>query len=64
MIFSSLTCKFLLISGILDDAYALCKACKQSLSSLLILMNVYRKELHYVVLSKLIEVRLTQFAWF
>ncbi|KAJ7951558.1 Aminopeptidase [Quillaja saponaria] len=42
--------------GILDDSYALCQAGKQSLSSLLALMNVYAKELDYVVLSKLIDV--------
>ncbi|XP_024180659.1 aminopeptidase M1 isoform X2 [Rosa chinensis] len=42
--------------GILDDAYALCEACEQSLSSLLSLMDVYRKEADYIVLSKLIDV--------
>lgn len=42
--------------GILDDTYALCEARQVSLSSLLLLMNVYRKELNYVVLSRLIEV--------
>ncbi|KAE7999069.1 hypothetical protein FH972_003551 [Carpinus fangiana] len=42
--------------GVLDDMYALCEACKESLSSLLSLMDVYRKELDYVVVSKLIEV--------
>lgn len=43
-------------SGILDDTYALCEACQVSVSSLLSLMNVYRKELDYTVLSRLIEV--------
>ncbi|KAG5537939.1 hypothetical protein RHGRI_025134 [Rhododendron griersonianum] len=42
--------------GILDDTYALCEACQVSLSSLLSLMNVYRKELDYTVLSRLIEI--------
>ncbi|KAH7547130.1 hypothetical protein FEM48_Zijuj01G0276600 [Ziziphus jujuba var. spinosa] len=42
--------------GILDDAYALCLACKQPLSALVSLMNVYRKEMDYVVLSRLIEI--------
>ncbi|XVF86850.1 hypothetical protein PTKIN_Ptkin18bG0075200 [Pterospermum kingtungense] len=42
--------------GILDDTYALCVACQQSLSSLLSLMDVYRKEIDYIVLSKLIDV--------
>jgi puromycin-sensitive aminopeptidase len=39
--------------------YALCEACKESLSSLLSLMDVYRKELDFVVVSKLIDVRIT-----
>nr|XP_011467403.1 PREDICTED: aminopeptidase M1-like [Fragaria vesca subsp. vesca] len=42
--------------GILDDSHALCEACEQSLSSLLCLMDVYRKEVDYIVLSKLIDV--------
>ncbi|XP_057455124.1 aminopeptidase M1-like isoform X2 [Lotus japonicus] len=42
--------------GILDDGNALCQACEQSLSSLLLLMDVYRKEPDYVVVSKLIDV--------
>ncbi|XP_035539457.1 aminopeptidase M1-like isoform X1 [Juglans regia] len=42
--------------GILDDAFALCMACKQSLSLLLSLMDAYRKELDFVVLSKLVDV--------
>ncbi|XP_031487859.1 protein INVOLVED IN DE NOVO 2-like [Nymphaea colorata] len=41
--------------GILDDSYALCRASKQSLSSLLILMDAYRDELDYTVLSCLIN---------
>ncbi|XVF27003.1 hypothetical protein REPUB_Repub14bG0069300 [Reevesia pubescens] len=43
-------------SGILDDMYALTVACEQSLSSLLTLMFVYKKEVDYIVLSKLIDV--------
>ncbi|XP_065866554.1 aminopeptidase M1-like, partial [Euphorbia lathyris] len=50
--FLSSTDKF----GILDDTYALCEACELSLSSLLSLMDVYRKELDYVVVSRLINV--------
>ncbi|GLT60800.1 hypothetical protein SLA2020_335500 [Shorea laevis] len=42
--------------GVLDDMYALCEACKESLSSLLSLMDVYRKELDFIVVSKLIDV--------
>ncbi|KAK9282412.1 hypothetical protein L1049_005329 [Liquidambar formosana] len=42
--------------GILDDTYALCEACELPLSSLLTLMDVYRKELDCIVLSKLIDI--------
>ncbi|XP_054780299.1 aminopeptidase M1-like isoform X2 [Prosopis cineraria] len=42
--------------GILDDANAVCQACEQSLSSLLLLMDVYRKEVDYVIVSKIIYV--------
>ncbi|KAK3013476.1 hypothetical protein RJ639_009784 [Escallonia herrerae] len=42
--------------GILDDAYALCEACEVSLSSLLSLMDAYRKELDYIVSSRLISI--------
>ncbi|XP_042488485.1 aminopeptidase M1 [Macadamia integrifolia] len=42
--------------GILDDSYSLCMARKQSLSSLFSLMDAYRKELDYTVLSYLITV--------
>eukprot|EP00268_Persea_americana_P036934 TRINITY_DN364_c0_g1_i1.p1 TRINITY_DN364_c0_g1~~TRINITY_DN364_c0_g1_i1.p1 ORF type:complete len:897 (+),score=171.49 TRINITY_DN364_c0_g1_i1:409-3099(+) len=42
--------------GILDDSYALCMACKQTLSSLFFLMDAYREELDYTVLSNLISV--------
>ncbi|XP_020219267.1 aminopeptidase M1 isoform X1 [Cajanus cajan] len=42
--------------GILDDGNALCQACEQSLSTLLMLMDVYRKDFDYVIVSKLINV--------
>ncbi|KAF2323598.1 hypothetical protein GH714_036269 [Hevea brasiliensis] len=42
--------------GILDDTCALCEASEISLSSLLSLMDVYRKKLDYIVVSKLIDV--------
>jgi len=42
--------------GILDDTYALCSACKQPLSALLSLMDAYRNELDYSVLSCLINI--------
>uniref|UniRef100_A0A0D6QRK3 Aminopeptidase n=1 Tax=Araucaria cunninghamii TaxID=56994 RepID=A0A0D6QRK3_ARACU len=42
--------------GILDDAYALCCSRKQPLSALLALMDVYRHELDYTVLSCLIDI--------
>jgi len=42
--------------GVLDDTYALCFACKQPLSALLSLMDVYRQELDYSVLSGLIDI--------
>ncbi|KHN01376.1 Puromycin-sensitive aminopeptidase [Glycine soja] len=45
-----------LLLGILDDGNALCQACEQSLSSLLMLKDVYRKEIDYVIVSKLIDV--------
>ncbi|XP_030490166.2 aminopeptidase M1 isoform X5 [Cannabis sativa] len=42
--------------GILDDAFALCMASQQSLSSLLTLMSSYSDEFDYTVLSNLITV--------
>ncbi|TXG68449.1 hypothetical protein EZV62_003384 [Acer yangbiense] len=42
--------------GILDDMFALCEACEQPLSSLLLLMNAYRNEMDNMVLLKLIDV--------
>ncbi|XP_057851747.2 aminopeptidase M1 [Cryptomeria japonica] len=42
--------------GLLDDTYALCHACKQPLSALISLVDVYRQELDYTVLLCLINV--------
>jgi len=42
--------------GVLDDTYALCSACKQPLSALLSMMDVYRQELDCSVLSCLIDI--------
>ncbi|MFS7974548.1 putative membrane alanyl aminopeptidase [Helianthus anomalus] len=41
--------------GILDDAYALCEAGEGSILSLLSLMDLYREDLDYVVLSRLMN---------
>ncbi|KAK9066171.1 hypothetical protein SSX86_013492 [Deinandra increscens subsp. villosa] len=41
--------------GILDDTYALCEAGEESILSLLSLMDLYREELDYTVLSRLIN---------
>ncbi|XP_057771207.1 aminopeptidase M1-like isoform X2 [Salvia miltiorrhiza] len=41
--------------GILDDAFALCEACLTPFSSLLHLMDMYRKDLEYIVLIRLIN---------
>ncbi|KAK0594752.1 hypothetical protein LWI29_000125 [Acer saccharum] len=43
--------------GILDDMFALCEACEQPLSSLLLLMNAYRNEMDNMVLLKLLDER-------
>lgn len=42
--------------GMLDDTYALCEACELPLSSLLSLMDVFKKEIDYNVLSRLINI--------
>lgn len=42
--------------GILDDTFALCEACLTPFSSLLHLMDTYKKDLEYVVLTRLIDV--------
>ncbi|CAK9164650.1 unnamed protein product [Ilex paraguariensis] len=49
--------------GILDDSYALCMACQQSLTSLLTLMGAYREEIDYAVLSNLISPMLLPHYW-
>lgn len=41
--------------GILDDTYALCEAGEESISSLLSLMDLFREDLDYLVLSRLIS---------
>ncbi|KAH7681919.1 Peptidase M1 alanine aminopeptidase/leukotriene A4 hydrolase protein [Dioscorea alata] len=41
--------------GILDDSFALCMACKQTMSSLISLMSAYREELNYTVVSQMIS---------
>lgn len=43
-------------AGILEDSYALCAACKQPLLELLSLMEVFKNESDYTVLSCLIDV--------
>ncbi|KAJ6808349.1 aminopeptidase M1-like [Iris pallida] len=42
--------------GLLEDSFALCMACKQTLSSLLSLLDAYREELEYTVLSHIITI--------
>ncbi|KAM7490579.1 hypothetical protein LguiA_033500 [Lonicera macranthoides] len=42
--------------GILDDAYALCMGCEQSLISLLTLTGAFTEEVDYIVLSNLISI--------
>ncbi|XP_042022611.1 aminopeptidase M1-like [Salvia splendens] len=42
--------------GVLDDAFALCEACFTPFSSLLHLMDTYRKDLEYIVLTRLIDI--------
>ncbi|KAK2997205.1 hypothetical protein RJ639_026490, partial [Escallonia herrerae] len=48
--------KFISSTGILDDSYALCMGCQQSLTSLLTLFSAYREEVDYTVLSNLISI--------
>lgn len=43
-------------SGTLDDAFSLCMASKNTLTSLLLLMEAYREEADYSVLSYLVDV--------
>ncbi|WOL09047.1 hypothetical protein Cni_G17800 [Canna indica] len=42
--------------GVLDDSFALCMACKQTLSSLLSLMASFSQENEYTVLSQIITI--------
>ncbi|KAM7510802.1 hypothetical protein LguiB_009677 [Lonicera macranthoides] len=42
--------------AVLEDSYALCMACEQSMTSLLSLMGAYKEELDYTVLSNLINI--------
>ncbi|XP_026656624.2 aminopeptidase M1-B-like isoform X2 [Phoenix dactylifera] len=42
--------------GILEDSYALCVACKQTLSSLLSLLDAYREEFDYTVLGHIVTI--------
>ncbi|GAB2269194.1 hypothetical protein Dimus_004123 [Dionaea muscipula] len=42
--------------GILDDTYALCQACEMPFCSLLSLMDAYKEEFDYIVLSRLIDI--------
>lgn len=44
------------LTGVLDDAFALCMARRESLTSLINLMGSYREEVDYTVLSNLITV--------
>ncbi|WVZ18823.1 hypothetical protein V8G54_006145 [Vigna mungo] len=44
--------------GVLDDAFALCMARRESLTSLINLMGSYREEVDYTVLSNLITITL------
>ena len=47
------------LTGVLDDSFALCMAGQQSLTSLVTLMDAYKEELEYTVLSNLINVMFT-----
>lgn len=47
-----------LLTGILDDSFALCVARQTSLTYLLTLMSAFRGELEHTVLSNLIKVML------
>ncbi|XP_065045657.1 aminopeptidase M1-B-like [Musa acuminata AAA Group] len=42
--------------GILEDSFALCVACKQTLSSLLSVLSAYREETDHIVLSHIVKV--------
>ena len=47
------------LTGVLDDSFALSMAGQQSLTSLVTLMDAYKEELEYTVLSNLINVMFT-----
>ena len=49
------------LTGILDDSFALCMARQKSFTSFLALLNAYKEELEYTVLSNLIKVML--YSW-
>ncbi|KAJ8484959.1 hypothetical protein OPV22_017444 [Ensete ventricosum] len=42
--------------GILEDSFALCVACKQTLSSFLSVLSAYREETDHIVLSHIVKV--------
>lgn len=42
--------------GLLEDSFALCMACKKTLSSLLLLLDAYRSELEYTVVSHIVTI--------
>ena len=44
------------LTGILDDSFALCMARQKSFTSFFTLLNAYKEELEYTVLSNLIKV--------
>lgn len=48
-----------MLTGILDDSFALCMARHMSLTSLLTFMGAYRAELEHTVLSNLMKVMFT-----
>lgn len=51
------------IAGILDDAFALSMACKQTLSSLLSLLASFSEEDEYTLLSQIITVCSSIYFW-
>jgi hypothetical protein len=48
--------RHIIVVGIVEDSYALSVACKQTLTSLLRLLNAYRHESDYTVLSHVTSV--------
>ena len=51
--------RHIVVVGIVEDSYALSVACKQTLTSLLRLLNAYRHESDYTVLSHVTSVSKT-----